>query len=120
MVFDPWAKTELYLRGGFSFHSNDGRGATQTLEPVSADNPYPGTPVSRIPGLVQTKGAEIGVQTVVVPHLQSALSLWYLRSDSELQQDGEAPAATVASKQPSDRYGIEWANYYTPVEQSDL
>ncbi len=50
-----------------------------------------------------------------MPHLQSALSLWYLRSDSELQQDGDT-GGTTASKQPSDRYGIEWANYYTPVE----
>src|SRR5208282_6458238 len=78
LIFGPWAKTELYVQGGFSFHSNDGRGATQTVEPVSADNPYPGTTVSKIPGLVQTKGAEIGVRTLAVPDLQSTLSLWYL------------------------------------------
>ena len=50
LIFGPWDKTEFYAQGGFSFHSNDGRGATQTVEPVSADNPNSNTPVSRIPG----------------------------------------------------------------------
>jgi hypothetical protein len=115
LIFGPWEKTEFYVQGGFSFHSNDGRGATQTVEPVSADNPYPGTSVARIRGLVQTKGAEIGVRTLALPHLQSTLSLWYLYSDSELQQDGDT-GDTVASKEPSNRYGVEWANYYTLVK----
>ena len=111
LIFGPWAKTELYVQGGFSFHSNDGRGATQTVEPISADNPYPGRPTARIPALIQTKGAEIGVRTLAVPHLQSTVSLWYLHSDSELMQDGDT-GGTVASQSPSNRYGIEWANYY--------
>ncbi len=115
LIFGPWAKTEFYAQGGLSFHSNDGRGATQTVEPVSAANPYPGTPVARIPALVQTKGGEIGVRTLALPHLQSTLSLWYLYSDSELLQDGDT-GTTVASKEPSSRYGVEWANFYTPVK----
>jgi outer membrane receptor protein involved in Fe transport len=119
LIFGPWSNTELYVQGGFSFHSNDARGATQTVEPVSADNPYPNTPSSRIPLLIQTKGAEIGVRTSAVSHLQSTVSLWYLRSGSELQQDGDT-GATVASKQPSNRYGVEFANYYTPVDHLTL
>jgi hypothetical protein len=114
LIFGPWSNTEFYVQGGFSFHSNDARGATQTMEPISPDNPFP-TATSRIPLLVQTKGAEIGVRTAAVSHLQSTFSLWYLHSESELQQDGDT-GATVASKQPSNRYGIEWANFYTPVE----
>jgi hypothetical protein len=119
LIFGPWSKTEFYVQGGFSFHSNDGRGATQNVEPVSADNPQPNTPVAKIPGLVQTKGGEIGVRTLAVPHLQSTLSLWYLYSDSELQQDGDT-GDTVASKEPSHRYGVEWANYCTPVKHLAL
>ena len=119
LIFGPWANTEFYAQGGFSFHSNDGRGATQTVEPVSPDNPYPNTPVAKIPPLVQTKGGEIGVRTVAVPHLQSTLSLWYLHSNSELQQDGDT-GSTVASEQSSNRYGLEWANYYTPREHLAL
>ena len=115
LIFGPWSKTEFYVQGGFGFHSNDARGATQTVEPVSADNPYPNTPGSRIPLLIPTKGAEIGVRTAALSHLQSTVSLWYLRSASELQQSGDT-AGTVASTQPSNRYGIEWANYYTPLE----
>jgi hypothetical protein len=115
LIFGPWDKTEFYAQGGFSFHSNDGRGATQTEEPVSADYPISNTPVARIPGLIQTKGAEIGVRTLAVPRMQSTLSLWYLHSESELEQDGDT-GGTIASQQPSDRYGVEWANYYTPVK----
>jgi outer membrane cobalamin receptor len=114
LIFGPWARTEIYVSGGFSYHSNDGRGATQTVQPVSADNPYPGTPTEKIPGLIQTKGAEIGVRVLAVPHLQSTVSLWYLHSDSELLQDGDT-GGTVASKEPSNRYGVEWANYFTPT-----
>jgi hypothetical protein len=119
LIFGPWSNTEFYLQGGFSFHSNDGRGATQTVEPVSADNPYPNTPVSKIPALIPTKGGEIGIRTVAVPHLQSTVSLWYLRSASELQQDGDT-GGTTASAQPSNRYGFELANYYTPLEHLAL
>lgn len=115
LIFGPWKETEVYVQGGFGFHSNDGRGTTQTVEPISAENPFPDTPAKKIPGLIQTKGAEIGVRTLALPHLQSTLSLWYLYSDSELMQAGDT-GSTVASKQPSNRYGIEWANYYAPIK----
>src|SRR5580704_14392853 len=118
LIFGPWANTEFYAQAGFSFHSNDARGATQKEEPISPDYPFPtsSTPISP---LVQTKGGEIGVRTVAVPHLQSTLSLWYLHSNSELQQDGDT-GGTIASEQSSNRYGIEWANYYTPREHLAL
>ena len=114
LIFGPWYKTEFYLQGGFSFHSNDARGTTQRVEPISPDYPFP-TPSTPISPLVPTKGAEVGIRTVAVPHLQSTLSLWYLYSASELQQDGDT-GGTVASASPSNRYGVEWANYYTPME----
>jgi hypothetical protein len=111
-IFGPWFDTEFYIQGGFSFHSNDARGATQRVEPISPDYPFP-TYCTPISPLVQTKGAEVGVRTVAVPHLQSTFSLWYLYSASELQQDGDT-GGTVPSLSPSNRYGIEFANYYTP------
>ena len=113
-IFGPWFDTEFYIQAGFSFHSNDARGATQRVEPISPDYPFP-TPSTPISPLVQTKGAEIGVRTVAIPHLQSTLSLWYLHSNSELQQDGDT-GGTIASEQSSNRNGVEWANYYTPLE----
>jgi len=113
LIFGPWANTEFYAQGGSSFHSNDGRGTTLRVEPISGDNPYPNTPATPIPPLIPTKGAEAGVRSVAIPHLQSTLSFWYLHSGSELQQSGDT-GGTTASRQPSERYGFEFANYYTP------
>lgn len=115
LIFGPWSKTEVYAEGGFSFHSNDGRGSTLRVQPVSGENPYPDTSATPIPALIPTKGAEIGVRTTAIPHLQGTFSLWYLHSASELQQSGDT-GGTTASRQPSNRYGIEWASYYTPFE----
>jgi hypothetical protein len=114
LIFGPWSNTEFYAQGGFGFHSNDARGTTQRIQPISPDFPFP-TPATPISPLVPTKGAEMGVRSLAVPHLQSTLSLWYLYSASELQQDGDT-GGTVASKSPSNRYGVEWANFYTPLE----
>jgi hypothetical protein len=115
LVFGPWANTEFYLQGGFSFHSNDGRGSTQVVEPVSPDYPYPGQIQPKISPLVEQKGGEIGIRSTAVNHLQSTFELWYLHSNSELTQDGDT-GGTLPSEQSSNRYGIEWANYYTPTE----
>jgi len=38
---------------------------------------------------VRAKGAEIGVRTVAIRHLQSTLTLWTLHLDSELGVLGE-------------------------------
>lgn len=59
------------------------------------------------------------MRTLALPHLQSTFSVWYLHSASELQQDGNT-GGTTASQQPSERYGIEWANYYAPTEHLAL
>jgi outer membrane receptor protein involved in Fe transport len=114
LILGPWFSTEFYVQGGFSFHSNDVRGATQRIQPISPDYPFP-TPSTPITPLVPTKGGEIGVRSLAVPHLQSTLSLWYLYSASELQQSGDT-GGTIPSASPSNRSGVEWANYYTPLE----
>lgn len=108
IIFGPWYKTEFYLSGGFGFHSNDGRGTTTTIDPGS------GTPLSPVDPLVRTKGAEIGVRTLAVKGLQSSAALWILDIDSELLFTGDA--GTTDPSRPSRRYGVEFANYYTPVE----
>ena len=119
LIFGPWANTEFYVQGGFSYHTNDVRGSTQLYQPVSPDNPYYNTPIydtpnpKKIPFLVATKGAEVGVRTAAIPSLQSTVELWYLHSDSELLQDGDT-GGTSPSEQSSNRYGIEVGNYYTP------
>jgi len=44
LIFGPWSNTEFYAQGGFSYHSNDARGATQHENPISPDSPFPPPP----------------------------------------------------------------------------
>ena len=62
--------------------------------------------------LVRAKGAELGVRTVLVPHLQSTVSFWTLRLGSELVYNGDIGATEPGPA--STRYGVEFANYYSP------
>ncbi|MEZ5289231.1 MAG: TonB-dependent receptor [Vicinamibacterales bacterium] len=105
-TFGPWAGTEVYLNGGFGFHSNDARGATITVDPAT------GEPADRVTPLARARGAEAGVRSVRIPHLQSSLSVWTLHLDSELVFVGDA--GTTEAGRPSRRVGVEWANYYRP------
>jgi hypothetical protein len=106
LVIGPFHGTELYANGGFGFHSNDARGTTITRDPSTGDRVAPVTP------LVRAKGAEVGVRTVAIPHVQSSVSLWSLSLASELVFSGDA--GTTEAGRPSHRYGVEWANYYHP------
>jgi hypothetical protein len=44
VIVGPWARTELYLNGGFGFHSNDARGTTITVDPKRVIQPSGWTP----------------------------------------------------------------------------
>jgi outer membrane receptor protein involved in Fe transport len=107
LIFGPWEKTEYYVNAGYGFHSNDGRGTTMTVDPQT------GEPVSKVTPLVRAKGLDIGARTAVIPHVQSELTFWYLYLDSELTFAGDAGITEPSF--PSRRYGVEWANYYTPT-----
>jgi outer membrane receptor protein involved in Fe transport len=63
--------------------------------------------------LVPVTGAEIGLRTEAVRGLQSSVSVWGLRSASELVYIGDA-GATEASL-GSRRRGIEFSNRWQPV-----
>ena len=99
IVLGPWANTEFYLNGGYGYHSNDARGVVDAAGPA--------TPLAR------TKGAEVGVRTTLIPNLQSSLTLWTLHIQSELTWEGDA--GTTAPSGPTDRIGLEFANFYTPT-----
>lgn len=105
-IFGPWQGTEVYVNGGLGFHSNDARGATITIDPAT------GQPADRVTPLVRAKGAEVGVRSVAIPHLQTTVTLWTLSFDSELLFVGDA--GTTEASRPSHRYGVEWTNYYAP------
>ena len=72
VVVGPFKGTELYVDAGLGFHSNDARGATITRDPGTGEAVDPVTP------LVRAKGAEVGVRTVAVPHLQTSVAVWTL------------------------------------------
>jgi outer membrane receptor protein involved in Fe transport len=106
LIFGPWNRTEYYLNAGYGYHSNDARGSVISVDPVTL------TPVQRVDPLVRATGAELGLRTALISHLQSSLALWWLDIDSELLFVGDA--GTTEASRPSRRIGIEWANFYRP------
>lgn len=109
LIFGPWAKTEYFLNAGRGFHSNDARGTTITLDPT---DPLLLKPADPVDPLVRSTGAEIGVRTEIIRNLESSLSLWELKLDSELLFVGDA--GTTEASRPSERTGVEWTNHYRP------
>jgi outer membrane receptor protein involved in Fe transport len=107
VVVGPFRATEFYGNAGMGFHSNDARGSTIRVDPVT------GEPARRVTPLARATGAEFGIRTVAIPRLQSSLSIWSLRLASELIFAGDA--GTTEAGRPSHRYGVEFANYYRPT-----
>jgi hypothetical protein len=104
-IIGPFRGVELYGNAGLGFHSNDVRG---TFVSDAA------APTTRVTPLARGKGAEAGLRVVSVPHLQSTVAWWGLWLDSELVFAGDA--GTTEPSRPSQRHGIEWANYYAPLK----
>nr|WP_249166420.1 TonB-dependent receptor plug domain-containing protein [Bradyrhizobium sp. JYMT SZCCT0428] len=108
IVLGPWYKTEFFGNAGYGLHSNDIRGATITVDPIDKV-----TPQDRVPLLVRSKGAEIGIRTKAVEGLTSSVAVFMLDFDSELLFVGDA--GTTEASRPSRRVGVEWTNKYKPV-----
>lgn len=104
VAYGPWKHTELYLNYGHGFHSNDARGTVATVDPKTLD------PVDRTPGLVRSRGIELGLRTVAIPKMETTLALYRLDFDSELTYIGDA--GNTEAGDPSRRYGIEVSNSY--------
>ncbi|MEZ5570099.1 MAG: TonB-dependent receptor [Halioglobus sp.] len=96
--------SEAYLSGGYGFHSNDARGTTITVDPAN------GEPVEAVDPLVRSRGAELGLKSLIGGSLNTSLALWYLELDSELLFVGDA-GNTEASR-ASQRWGIEFNNFW--------
>jgi opacity protein-like surface antigen/outer membrane receptor protein involved in Fe transport len=107
-TFGPFNKTEFFLGAGLGYHSNDARGVVTSQVPGDPSTPQGGTPF-----LVRSAGAEVGARTKIVPGLDSSISLFALRQNSELFFDGDT--GTTVPGPPSLRTGIEITNNYKPV-----
>jgi len=108
MVLGPFAQTEFFVGAGMGYHSNDARGTVTTEVPGD-----PTTAQGATPFLVRSQGAEVGVRTKAIPHLDSSISLFYIHQDSELFFDGDEGTTTPGL--PSQRTGIEFTNDYRPT-----
>ena len=106
IVLGPWRTTEVYVSAGTGFHSNDARGTTITVDPVSGD------PVERVTPFARARGAEIGLRSMPWRGFQTTVAAWTLALDSELLFVGDA--GTTASGRASRRYGVELTALYSP------
>lgn len=104
---------EIYANYGEGFHSNDARGATIGVDPVS------GEPVDPVPLLLKSRGAEAGLR-FETDSVKVAVVGFLLDLTSELVYVGDE--GTVEPQGASRRLGVEaslswqladWANLYT-------
>ncbi|MEG2045532.1 MAG: TonB-dependent receptor [Comamonas sp.] len=106
LIAGPWKDTEFFLNAGKGFHSNDARGVTGRLDPRTGDA------VDPAPGIVPSRGWEIGARTEALADLQTSVSYWHLKSNSELIYVGDA--GTTEASLASRRHGVEINNRWTP------
>ena len=104
LIYRASPATEWYASAGKGFHSNDARGATQQVDPVT------GAALSSVDPLVSSRGAELGVKTRWQQRWNLAAALWYLELDSELLFVGDA--GTTEATRPSERWGLELNNFW--------
>jgi hypothetical protein len=106
MIFGPWLDTEYFINMGYGHHSNDARGTSIRVDPDSLN------PVSPVVPLVWSRGGEVGMRSDFIPGLNTTVALWWLQSNGELVFVGDA--GTTEPSGGSQRYGVEWTNYYKP------
>ena len=104
LVYRPWASTELSLNVGSGFHSNDARGTTIRVDPVTGEAVEPVNP------LVRARGVDLGVRTYRSGGYHGTLTGFWLELDSELLFVGDG--GTTEASRPSRRAGVEWTNYW--------
>lgn len=104
LIYTLSPQWELYGSAGQGLHSNDARGTTINIDPVSGEQ------VDQVNPLVRTTGFEAGVRAFYDETLNASVSLWQLELDSELLFVGDA-GNTEASRK-SKRRGVELTAYY--------
>ncbi len=111
LIFGPWYDSEFFINLGQGFHSNDARGTTKHYD-------IDGNAISPVSPVARTRGAEVGVRSQAIAKLNTTLAFWWLRSGSELVFAGDAGTTEPTGR--SERYGVEWTNYYRPIDRLTL
>ena len=99
---------ELYLNWGHGFHSNDVRGNTITVDPVT------GEPVERVDPTVKSEGAEIGLRIEREERFNATLTTFWLALDSELLFVGDAGGTEALGG--STRLGVEFSTFFQATD----
>jgi outer membrane receptor protein involved in Fe transport len=107
LAWRPVDGLELYANYGESFHSNDVRGATITIDPATGD------PADRVPVFARARGYELGAR-VESERFTASLVGYYLRLASELVFVGDA--GTTEPNDASRRYGVEATAFWRPLD----
>jgi hypothetical protein len=102
---------ELYADAGQGFHSNDFRGATETIVPGTND------PGQRVPIISASQGAEVGAR-FQKGGLTTTLALFTLHLDSELVYNGDG--GDTSSTSATQRKGVEFLIDYAPSKGLDI
>jgi len=98
---DEW---ETYVSMGQGFHSNDARGTTISIDPIS------GEAAQGVDPLVASFGYEVGLRGFWSERFNTSIALWSLSLDDELLFVGDA--GNTESSRESERYGAELTGYY--------
>ncbi len=104
LIWRTSQSTELSFNAGSGFHSNDARGATIRVDPVT------GQPVERVNPLVRATGFDVGFRTFQRNGYHGTLTAFWLELDSELLFVGDG--GTTEASRPSRRVGLEWTNFW--------
>lgn len=107
LIYSLSPKTEYFFSAGQGFHSNDARGTTITVDPVSGD------PADSVDPLAKARSVEVGMRSSALPNTHFAMSLFSMRLDSELVYVGDAGATEALGE--SKRRGIEIGALYAPL-----
>lgn len=108
LIFGPWVDNEVFVNLGYGHHSNDARGATLRVNPVSGDS------ADSVSPLVRSRGGEIGLRNSFFPGLNSTVALWWMQMNSELIFVGDSSSTEPSGR--SERHGVEWSNYYKATD----
>ncbi|MDQ3228555.1 MAG: TonB-dependent receptor, partial [Pseudomonadota bacterium] len=104
LAWKPSNAMEFYGSYGQGFHSNDARGTTIRIDPVSGDA------VDRVDPLVDSEGYELGTRLYFSDRVHATAAVWRLDLDSELLFVGDA--GTTEATRPSRRDGVEVGVYW--------
>jgi len=101
LIFGPWAGAELYVSGGYGFHTVDARATAVTS--------------NRAGVFTRQLGGEVGLRFAPARDTQSTLALWLLDSDDETVFVGDS-GANEPSGRRGRRTGIEWTNFWSVTD----